>query len=104
MRRGQVIGAALLVLALGAADDAEARGRGGRGGSRGGVVLVSTGSAAAAAASPRSGSDQAAREPRLRPVGPVTAPAPLQREVRAAEPWCSNRRVVGTGTGFCVIN
>jgi hypothetical protein len=104
MRSGQVIGGALLVLALGAADDAEARGRGGRVGSRGGLVLASTGSAAAGVASARDGSDQATREPGLRPVMPVTAPAPLQREVRAAEPWCANRRVVGSGTGFCVIN
>ena len=103
MRSGQVIGAALLVLALGAAEDAEARGRGGRG-SRAGVVPVSTGSVASAEASARYGSDQAAREPGLRPILPVSAPAPLQREVRAAAPWCANRRVVGTGTGFCVIN
>jgi hypothetical protein len=104
MRSGQVIGGALLVLALGAADDAEARGRGGRSGSRGGTVLVSTGSAAGVA-SARYGSDQATmREPGLRPVMPVTAPAPLQREVRAAEPWCANQRVVGSGAGFCVIN
>lgn len=102
MRSGQVIGATLLILALGAADDAEARGRGVRLGARsarvGTIAVVTTGAIGTAAAQPGSGP----QDPGLRPVLPVTAPA--VREVRAAEPWCASSRVVGTGAGFCLIN
>lgn len=101
MRSGQVVGATLLVLALGAAETAEARGRGGgRGGSRGGTLLVSTGGAATAATV--HGRDRA--EPGLRPVKPVAAPAPLQHEVRATASRCATQAVVGSGAGFCLIN
>ncbi|WP_156462838.1 hypothetical protein [Methylobacterium sp. Leaf93] len=38
----------------------------------------------------------------LRPVLPV--PAPAAKEVRSAASWCVDKRVVGTGAGFCEIN
>lgn len=103
MRSGRIIGAALLVLALGAGDEAEARGRGGRAVIRSATVasvpVAATGSIAAASA----GAEPT--DPALRPVKAVIAPAaPALREVRASESWCATRRLVGTGTGFCLIN
>ncbi|MCJ2034140.1 hypothetical protein [Methylobacterium sp. J-068] len=104
MRRNQIIGATLLILALGAAQDAEARGRAARGGFRGATIeraaVVSTGSIAAASTV----ASEPTSEPTPRSVKPVAVPAPSAREVRAADFWCANRRVVGTGTGFCLIN
>ncbi|KQP46983.1 hypothetical protein ASF34_04970 [Methylobacterium sp. Leaf106] len=38
----------------------------------------------------------------LRPVLPV--PAPAAKEIRTAASWCADKRVVGTGAGFCEIN
>ncbi|MCJ2043113.1 hypothetical protein MKK58_00905 [Methylobacterium sp. J-078] len=104
MRRNPVIGATLLILVLGAAQGAEARGRAARGGFRsatiGSAAVVSTGSIAAAPTV----TSVPASDPTLRPVKALAAPTPPAREVRAADSWCANRRVVGTGTGFCLIN
>ncbi|MHC1999676.1 hypothetical protein ACYQR9_04460 [Methylobacterium sp. CM6241] len=44
----------------------------------------------------------AGRAVTLRPVLPV--PAPAAREIRTAATWCADKRVVGTGMGFCEIN
>jgi hypothetical protein len=108
MRRNQVIGAALLILALGAAQEAEARGRDGRGGFRtatiGSAAVVSTGSIAAAPAVASDPAASPASELAPRPAKPVAVPMPPAREVSAADSWCASRRVVGTGTGFCLIN
>lgn len=104
MRSDRIIGAALLVLAFGLGDEAEARGRGGRAVIRSATVasvpVAATGSIAASAQAGTEPSDPASR-----PVEALTAPAvPALREVRASESWCTTRRLVGTGTGFCLIN
>ncbi|KQP30743.1 hypothetical protein ASF49_12195 [Methylobacterium sp. Leaf104] len=109
MRGGLVIAAAVLALIVGLAGEAEARGRGFRGGARGGqaggVVLVSSGGAAASVSRPRLDPAPGARDPGLRRVMPVLAASPrAPREVRTAEMGCEPRRVVGAGAGFCVIN
>ncbi|WP_019906194.1 hypothetical protein [Methylobacterium sp. 77] len=41
----------------------------------------------------------------LRPILPVTAPAPIPaKEARTTAAWCSDKRIVGSGSGFCEIN
>lgn len=101
MRTFLIIGAAGLVL-VGAVSDAEARGR--RRSVRAAMVTVP----APGVPGPTSAATESvpARPPLLRPILPVLAPAPTGRAgpVRTAGPWCGNRRVVGTGAGFCEIN
>lgn len=108
MRPCLVIAAAALVLS-GAATAAEARARGGRSVS----VSVSRPAAPVKTAALGAGigttlslrgtneSAEAGPAPKLRPVVPVAAPV---REASGAAPWCSDKRIVGSGAGFCEIN
>lgn len=122
MRTCLILAAAALVVS-GAATTAEARFRGGRSvhASRtaptatapratGLGIGVGVGTGVGAALPPRparsasAAADAAAdTSATLRPVLPVTAPAPV-REVRTAVAWCSDKRLVGSGAGFCEIN
>ena len=44
----------------------------------------------------------AGRSVTSRPVPPV--PVSATKEIRTAASWCADKRVVGTGAGFCEIN
>lgn len=99
MRGLLITGTAALVL-LAAASDAEARGR-----RRSFVAFAATTPARSTAAPAAAGTETApARPPLLRPILPVPAPHAEVKPVRTAGPWCANRRVVGSGAGFCEIN
>lgn len=56
--------------------------------------------------SPLRSADPAEARPAAEPAAKaVEAPAPAPEKAAAeAAPWCRSQRVVGTGTGFCLIN
>ncbi|GJE15696.1 hypothetical protein [Methylobacterium marchantiae] len=117
MRTWLIIAAAALALS-GTVTTAEARFRGGRSvhatrpapsvtPARSAALGVGIGAAlpVRSVRGATAGDPEPGRPVTLRPILPVTAPAPAPvREVRTAAAWCSDKRVVGSGAGFCEIN